>query len=78
LHDHQNNEGAVVKVALGIASTGVGPSITEGFIRQALVGKVEEVDREEIEREKIERQKAHDDLFAYEESELELKDEQSS
>jgi hypothetical protein len=69
LHDHQNNEGAVVKVALGEI---------EGFIRQALVGKVEEVDREEIEREKIERQKAHDDLFAYEESELELKDEQSS
>ena len=64
LHHYKNDEGPVVKVAL---------REIEDFIRQALVGKVEEVDRQ-----KIDRQKAHDDLFAYEESKLELKDEQSS
>lgn len=78
LHHHENNEGAIVEVPLG--------QIEECF-SETLLRKVEEVDREEGccekvgregDREEADSEEARNHLFAFEESRLELKDEQSS
>ena len=79
LHHHENDEGAIVEIPLG--------QIEECF-SETLLGKVEEVDRKEghleegdgkeIDCEEVIGEEARNHLFAFEESRLELKDEQSS
>jgi hypothetical protein len=79
LHHHENDEGAFIEIPLGQIEERLG---------KALLRQVEEVDckegdcqedhGEEVDGEEIDRQEAHDHLFAFEESRLELKDEQSS
>jgi hypothetical protein len=79
LHDDENNESTVFEVPLGQI---------EDCLGKTLFSQVEEVDRkegdgkedhgEEVDSEEANREEAHDHLFAFEESRLELKDEQSS
>ena len=79
LHHHENDEGAIVEIPFG--------QIEECF-GETLFRKVEEVDRKEGYREKVDdqegdgeeadSQEARNCHFAFEESRLELKDEQSS